>query len=744
MRAREAWMRWQLWKGQGGLLTSSSFVPIALFTSLTLAVLMLATISSCEEENAAAARQEAAALQAGITAERQHLISRAQRLAHTDEDVSGTAAPELLQLRSRASALFTEIFIVDLETNAARQDDHWAGGDRFPQLRPALIPGLMRYRERRFGALRGSLMTEPAGLSTPAHADPVPQGESFFIRDGNRLDAVAIVPVVTSVQAPPAVLIGVASLEEVLLPRLIRRAGLGPLGLVSDETDESARAKMVLRDVEGHRIGALAWTPAQPGNERALWFAAILVFFATLFAAFVVYHSRRVARVLVESEARAQQLAGQDLLSGLPNRALFNQYLDAEIGRTSRTGSAFALFYLDLDRFKEINDSFGHEAGDRMIIAATQRVSAILRGGDRLARLGGDEFAILQTEVRSPRDCEKLAKRILQEMAQPFDLGEQKVFAGISVGIALHPHDAKDSQGLIRRADLALYRAKNEGRNRFCFFEQRMGEELRMRKTVEDELRAAIDRDELMAQYQPILSADGEKLVGVEALVRWRHPVHGLISPERFVGLAEDSGLILPLGEWVLRRACTDARRWPHLYVAVNVSPIQFRHNAFPAAVERILKETGMDPSRLELELTEGVIVKDADQAENAIIELRAKGVRLALDDFGIGYSSLIYLRRFAFDKIKIDKSFLQSMEMTGESAIILHSIVHLGRALGLTVTAEGIETEDQQRFLQALGCHELQGFLFSQPLDAEELTMLVEHRQAASRGRGVRETQAA
>jgi diguanylate cyclase (GGDEF)-like protein len=402
------------------------------------------------------------------------------------------------------------------------------------------------------------------------------------------------------------------------------------------------------------------------------------------------------------------------------------------------------LFYLDLDRFKEINDSFGHEAGDRLIQASTQRVSGILRGGDRLARLGGDEFAILQTEVRTPRDCEKLAKRILQEMSQPFDLGEQKVFAAMSIGIALHPHDAKDSQELMRRADLALYRAKNEGRNRFCFFEQRMGEELRMRKTVEDELRAAIDRDELMAQYQPIVSADGEKLLGVEALVRWRHPIHGLISPERFVGLAEDNGLILPLGEWVLRRACTDARRWPGLYVAVNVSPIQFRHNAFPAAVDRILKETDMDPSRLELELTEGVIVKDADQAENAIIELRAKGVRLALDDFGIGYSSLIYLRRFAFDKIKIDKSFLQSMEMTGESAIILHSIVHLGRALGLTVTAEGIENEDQQRFLQALGCHELQGFLFSQPLDADELTELVVRDQAASGERAVRETRAA
>jgi EAL domain-containing protein (putative c-di-GMP-specific phosphodiesterase class I) len=248
----------------------------------------------------------------------------------------------------------------------------------------------------------------------------------------------------------------------------------------------------------------------------------------------------------------------------------------------------------------------------------------------------------------------------------------------------------------------------------------------------------------MIAQYQPILSADSETIVGVEALVRWRHPVHGLIAPERFVGLAEDSGLIIPLGEWVLRKACMDARRWPELYVAVNVSPIQFRHKNFPMAVERILKETGMDPSRLELELTEGVVVKDADQAENAIIELRARGVRLALDDFGIGYSSLIYLRRFAFDKIKIDKSFLQSMEMTGESAIILHSIVHLGRALGLTVTAEGIENEDQQRFLQALGCHELQGFLFSQPIDADELATVIEQRRPSLHGGVAQATEAA
>ncbi|MEA2856041.1 MAG: hypothetical protein QOH98_362 [Methylobacteriaceae bacterium] len=737
-------MRWQLFRAQGGLLTSPSFVPFALFTSLTLAFLMLATIWSCEAENVAAARKEIAAVQVALAAERHDLVHRAAQLAQMDAKISGTAAAEFLPPASLLTTDFDQVFIVDLESGATRQDNRWRGADRFPEMQRGLLMVLARYRDRSLGPLRGSMSGEPGAVSASRGSDVALQGESFFVRQGSSVDAVAIVPVMTPDQTSSGALVGVASLDRAFLSHLVRRAGMGPIEIVSADADISARSAIGLNDAQGQRLAYLTWTPVQPGNERALWFAAILVFFAALFAALVVYHSRRVARVLAESEARAQQLAGQDLLSGLPNRALFNQYLDAEIGRTARTGSAFALFYLDLDRFKEINDSFGHEAGDRLIKSATQRVGAILRGGDRLARLGGDEFAILQTEVRNPRDCEKLAKRILQEMTQPFDLGEQKVFVGMSIGIALHPHDAKDSQGLMRRADLALYRAKNEGRNRFCFFEQRMGEELRMRKTVEDELRAAIERDELIAQYQPIVSADGGKLVGAEALVRWRHPVHGLISPERFVGVAEDSGLILPLGEWMLRRACADARRWPDLYIAVNVSPIQFRHSGFAAAVERVLKETDMEPSRLELELTEGVIVKDADQAENAIIELRAKGVRLALDDFGIGYSSLIYLRRFAFDKIKIDKSFLQSMEMTGESAIILHSIVHLGRALGLTVTAEGIENEEQQRFLQALGCHELQGFLFSQPLDADELTRLVKNDQPRSSGGAVRETQAA
>ena len=345
-----------------------------------------------------------------------------------------------------------------------------------------------------------------------------------------------------------------------------------------------------------------------------------------------------------------------------------------------------------------------------------------------LARFGGDEFAILQTNVRTPHDCATLAHRILDVIHEPIEMGGTMAQVGVSIGIAIAPENGTDRDRLMRLADLALYRSKHEGRNRYSFFEIGMDDALRLRKMVEDDLRGAIERDELTMAYQPQFSADGRKILGVEALVRWTHPVHGAVSPADFIPVAEERGLIGALGEWVLRQSCREARNWKNLTVAVNVSPIQFRQKDFVSSVTRILHEEQIDPTRIELELTEGVIVEDADAAESAMMELRAVGLRFALDDFGTGYSSLIYLRRFAFDKIKIDRSFLELMETTGESAILVHSIVHLGRALGLTVTAEGVETTEQQRFLQAVGCHQLQGFLFCKPISAASMTELLSH----------------
>jgi diguanylate cyclase (GGDEF)-like protein len=478
----------------------------------------------------------------------------------------------------------------------------------------------------------------------------------------------------------------------------------------------------------------LSWVPERPGDVlmRRIAMAAIPPLSITLLLfLLVVFNTRRVAQELAESQARTESLAGRDPLSGLPNRLLFGQTLDAALSiiNTNTEGGrerGFSLMFLDLDRFKDVNDAHGHQAGDELIKQVAGRLLTILRAKDTLARFGGDEFAILQTDVTDSEDARSLAGRILHALSEPFELSGNTVNVGVSIGIAMAPRDAADRETLMRMADTALYEAKSEGRNRSAFFHQQMDEALQMRKVVADDLRRAIAENELTIHYQPIYSADGTRIVSLEALVRWPHPTKGMISPAKFIPLAEQSGLVIPLGEWVVRRVCQDGMRWPGVRIAVNVSPIQFRQRDFVDSVISVVAEAGFEPERLELELTEGVVVEDADAAEVAMRRLRDHGFPLALDDFGTGYSSLIYLRRFAFDKIKIDRSFLDSLDAAGESAILVHSIVHLGRALGLKVTAEGVETKEQHRFLQALGCHEMQGFLFSRPVCAQEVDLLL------------------
>ncbi len=473
----------------------------------------------------------------------------------------------------------------------------------------------------------------------------------------------------------------------------------------------------------------LTWTPDRPGTlmrERLVPLTVGGFCLAILLFGGVALYLRWVTQDLAESQARSRQMIGRDPLSGLANRLLFSEKLDAELQATTPDGLGLAVLFLDLDRFKDVNDTYGHQAGDELIQAVARRIAGLLSAGDVLARFGGDEFAIIQVGCPDVQQVESLARHVLDALADPFEIAHTQVTIGASIGVALAPQNGNDRETLMRLADTALYQAKSEGRHRYSFFRQQMDETIRMRKVVEDDLRTAIQWDELALHYQPLFSADGERIVALEALVRWPHPSRGMINPGDFISIAEERGLIIPLGEWVLRRACLDGKRWPGMRIAVNVSPIQFRHRDFVEVVTQILQETDFDASRLELELTEGVVVEDADAAEVAMIDLRALGVHLALDDFGTGYSSLIYLRRFAFDTIKIDRSFLESMEATGESAILVHSIVHLGRALGLTVTAEGVETREQHRFLQALGCHQLQGFLFSKPVPADEIDRLL------------------
>lgn len=523
-------------------------------------------------------------------------------------------------------------------------------------------------------------------------------------------------------------IVGVRRLGDAELNAMAELSAAGDFALIEGRAP-AERASVGLRDLATGVPLNLTWEQVRPGSEmKSIVFSAVALPLLIGFLLFVliVVNTRRIAGDIAASQARAESLAGRDPLSGLPNRMLFGERLDQELQGLRSEEEGLSLMFLDLDRFKEVNDTHGHQAGDELIKQVARRLLTVLRGADTLSRFGGDEFAIIQTGVKCDEDAQGLAQRILQALTEPFDLDGSAVNVGVSIGIALAPRHGMDRETLMRLADTALYEAKSEGRNRFSFFIERMDEAIRMRKVVGDDLREAIMNDALAVHYQPIYSAAGDSIVSLEALVRWPHPEHGMIPPAKFIPLAEQSGLVIPLGEWVLRRVCRDGHRWPGVKIAVNVSPVQFRQRDFVRDVLAIVREAKFDPSRLELELTEGVVVEDADAAEAAIMQLRAHGFNLALDDFGSGYSSLIYLRRFAFDKIKIDRSFLESMEATGESAILVHSIVHLGRALGLTVTAEGVETKEQHRFLQALGCHELQGYLFSRPVPSEEIDALL------------------
>lgn len=527
----------------------------------------------------------------------------------------------------------------------------------------------------------------------------------------------------------PVILVGYNRITPPLLAGIAERYRIAGLQITSRmPPDPLMRRDIVAPD--GSVAAWLTWTPSSPGNaivEQFAWALVAVGLIVVAIFAYVIQRLRAAAQEIGLRERQIQRLAAHDELSLLPNRRTFDLRLDQEVAQLGRTGKGLAVMLLDLDRFKAVNDTYGHTAGDELIRQVAERLSGMMRAGDTVARLGGDEFGIIQTNIHDAGGCTALGERILESLTRPFSVMGIDTIIGCSIGIALAPQDGADRETLLKLADTALYQSKNEGRNRYSFFEARMNHSLQLKRMVEEDLRNAIARDELVLHYQPQVSVDGGTIVGVEALVRWPHPVHGMVPPSEFIGIAEERGLIVPLSEWVLRRACLEAKRWEGLRLAVNISPVQFRHKDFVGDVIRIVEETGFDPARLELELTEGVVVEDADAAENALMELRAHGIGLALDDFGIGYSSLIYLRRFAFDKIKIDRSFLEYMETTGESAILVHSVVHLGRALGLRVCAEGVETSEQHRFLQAIGCHELQGFLFSKAVTAEEIDQLLE-----------------
>ena len=435
----------------------------------------------------------------------------------------------------------------------------------------------------------------------------------------------------------------------------------------------------------------------------------------------------------IEAERRAQYLALHDPLTELPNRELFGERLEQAVATVSRRGDVAAVLCVDLDRFKDVNDLLGHGAGDLLIKGCAERLQACVRETDTVARIGGDEFAIVQVGFEQPDGAQRLCRRILSTLAAPFDLDGNEVLVTASVGVALVPLDGSIPGRLLQSADIALYRAKEEGRNTFRFFEAGMDARLQARKALERDLRLALARNELELYYQPKVELGGDGLSGVEALVRWHHPERGLVPPGEFIGVAEETGLIVALGEWVLRSACIQAAAWPGLQMSVNISPVQFKQRDLVDLVQRALAHSGLAPERLELEITEGVLLQNTDAAMATLRQFKDLGVHIAMDDFGTGYSSLGYLQKFPFDKIKIDRSFVSALETRTDADAIVRAVVGLGHSLGMRTCAEGVETIEQLAFLKREGCDEVQGYYFGKPMPARDFERLVRTWPGAS-----------
>jgi diguanylate cyclase (GGDEF)-like protein/PAS domain S-box-containing protein len=428
------------------------------------------------------------------------------------------------------------------------------------------------------------------------------------------------------------------------------------------------------------------------------------------------------------AQERIAYLARHDPLTDLPNRAAFNDQLSFARERATAADAGFAVLCLDLDRFKEVNDVLGHAAGDAMLREVAKRLAGAAEGAF-LARLGADEFALITSAGVQPATAAALARRIQSAVADELEIEGHRRRAELSIGVAIFPTDGADSATLLANAGAALDRAKEEGRGSIHFFAAAMDLELRERRALQHDLQSAIARDELMLHYQPQARIDGE-IVGFEALARWQNPAHGTVPPGTFIPLAEESGLIVPISEWILRAACREAASWPRpLQIAVNLSPVQFRHGDLAGLVHAILLETGLSPDRLELEVTEGVLIDDFSRAVSILRRLKSLGVRVAMDDFGTGYSSLSYLQSFPFDKIKIDQAFISNVERNRQSAAIARAVIALARALGVPVLAEGVETRDQLAFLTREACDEVQGYLIGRPCPIAEYAALVGRR---------------
>ena len=419
-------------------------------------------------------------------------------------------------------------------------------------------------------------------------------------------------------------------------------------------------------------------------------------------------------------------LAQHDFLTGLPNRMLLNDRVGQAIILALRHSKKVAILLLDLDGFKHINDSLGHAIGDRLLQSITKRLIDCVRFSDTVSRQGGDEFVVLLSEMEHSEDAAITARRMLNVVAEVHSIDQHALHVTTSIGVSVYPDDGPDAETLIKNADTAMYQAKENGRQNYQFFKPAMNVRAVERQSIEESLRRALERKEFALHYQPKIDLRTGEISGAEALIRWKHPIRGSVSPAEFIPVAEECGLILPISKWVLREACRQARFWmdaglPPTAIAVNISAMAFRDESFLESVFAILAETGLNPRLLELELTESVLMKRAESAASILQKLRARGIRVAVDDFGTGYSSLSYLRKFSIDALKIDQSFVRQITTTPDDTAIVTAVISMGRSLKLRVIAEGVETREELAFLQALQCDEAQGYYFSRPIDADE-----------------------
>lgn len=622
-----------------------------------------------------------------------------------------------------------QVFIFDAENRLVFASINGVASPDSAVLPQEVVPRLGQLRQRGDQAARHSSPAQHSRSRTATLSDMVMvRGEPMIM---------AASPINVPLGGRPFTLVSLRFLNDGYLDELSQGSMIAGLHYSPRPGQLPGEHSIPLHARAGQPMGYLTWQPERPGSRMLSVIGPATALSALLFLLVIAVivrslwrSSLNLQKSMIElraSEAQAQHLAFHDVLTGLPNRALLEDRLSHSLAATLRNGGYTALLVLDLDRFKNVNDTLGHGAGDGLIKEVASRLNGLVRKTDTVARIGGDEFVIVQSEVQELSDVQALCQRIHVAIERPFLLAGNDTFIGVSIGVALAPADAIERGELMRKADIALYVAKYEGRGHFRYFEQSMDDSVKTRQALATDLRNALLNEQgLAVHFQPQVGINGQQIIGLEALLRWQHPVRGQIAPEEFIPIAEENGIIIPLGEWVLRQACRAAHGWPGLFIAVNISPVQFRTNGFAQRVQHIVAEEQTDPTRIELEITESVLLDDDEISRATLLALREAGFKIALDDFGTGYSSLSYLSRFPVDKIKIDRSFIQSLGEGENSGAIIESVVRLGRAMGLTVTAEGVETEGQMAVLAEAGCDEMQGYLFSHAIPQEQIPALL------------------